>query len=745
VRQHLVRIALGLAILALFLGHAARLYPGPARGIPFVDQLDRIVYDARLRLTRPGGVDERIVILDIDEKSLAAPELGRWPWGRDVVAGLVQKLLDTHGVAVLGFDVVFAEPDRSSGLPVLEGLARGSLKDFPQFQAALAELRPRLDHDARFAAAIKGRPVVLGYYLTSRDARTSGILPAPVLPAGTFTGRPIAFTSWKGYGANLPDFQAAAAASGHFNSFPDDDGINRRVPMLAEYEGAYYEPLALAVMRTLLAFPKVEPGYPPGTVLNRHYSGLEWLEVGPMRIPVDENACALVPYRGPQGSFRYISLVDVHLDKVPVGELTGKIALVGTTAPGLFDLRATPVGEAYPGVEVQANLIAGMLDGNLKAKPAYVLGAEVLLLLVSGLTLAIWLPFLSPFRATAMSFAALALITGLGVLVWVYADIALPLASSLLLVIVLFALNMSHGFFVESRAKQQLTLRFGEYVPPELVDVMAANPGKYSMEGRNDVLTVLFTDIRGFTSIAEGLDPRALSAFMNELLTALSLVIRNDYRGTLDKYVGDQIMAFWGAPVADAQHAREAVAAGLAMVAALPKLNGEFRARGWPEVRIGVGINTGPMRVGDMGSRIRRAYTVMGDAVNLASRLEGLTKHYGVDILVGPETHAAAKDFVYREVDRVRVKGKGEPVAMFEPIGREGEIGRERQEELKLWAQALKMYRAQNWEQAELVLFNLQRLYPGAPLYSFYAERVARYRQRLPEPEWDGVTSFETK
>jgi adenylate cyclase len=274
---------------------------------------------------------------------------------------------------------------------------------------------------------------------------------------------------------------------------------------------------------------------------------------------------------------------------------------------------------------------------------------------------------------------------------------------------------------------------------------MAANPGEYSMEGRNEVLTVLFTDIRDFTSIAEGLDPRSLSAFMNEFLTAMSLVIRNEYRGTLDKYVGDQIMAFWGAPVPDPQHARQAVAAALAMLAALPKLNREFRERGWPEVRIGVGINTGPMSVGDMGSRIRRAYTVMGDAVNLASRLEGLTKHYGVDVLVHAATRDAAKDFVYREIDRVRVKGKGEPVTIFEPLGAENEIGAERREELKLWAQALKAYRAQAWDQAELVLFNLQRLYPGAPLYSFYAERVARYRRELPEPGWDGVTSFVTK
>jgi adenylate cyclase len=741
VRQHLVRIALGLAVLVVFLGHAAKFYR-----IPFIDQLDRIIYDARLRLTLPGGVDDRIVILDIDEKSLATPELGRWPWGRHIVAGLVDKLFEKYGVQILGFDVVFAEPDRSSGLPVLEGLATGALKDVAPFQSVLAELRPRLDHDARFAATIKGRPVVLGYYLSSeRDARTTGTLPPPVLPAGTFTGRPIVFTSWTGYGANLPAFQAAAAATGHFNPFPDDDGINRRVPILAEYKGAYYEPLALAVMRALVGFPKVEPGYPPGSVLNRHYAGLEWLEVGPMRIPVDENACALVPYRGPKGSFSYVSLADVYFDRVPVEALKGKIALVGTTAPGLFDLRATPVGAAYPGVEVHANLIAGMIDGRIKAQPAYVLGAEVILLVLGGVALGFSLPFLTPLRATLVSAATLAAATALSVGVWVEADIALPLATILLMTTALFALNMSYGFFVESRSKRQLTTRFGEYVPPELVDVMAANPGRYSMEGRNEVLTVLFTDIRDFTSIAEGLDPRSLSAFMNEFLTAMSLVIRNEYRGTLDKYVGDQIMAFWGAPVADAQHARQAVAAGLAMLAALPKLNAEFRARGWPEVRIGVGINTGPMRVGDMGSRIRRAYTVMGDAVNLASRLEGLTKHYGVDALVGPATRDAAKDFVYREIDRVRVKGKGEPVAIFEPLGVEGELGRERQEELKLWTQALKAYRAQNWEQAELVLFNLQRLYPGAPLYSFYAERVARYRHRLPEPGWDGVTSFETK
>jgi len=735
-----VRIALGLVLVAAFVGYAAKFYR-----VPFLDQLDRIVYDARLRLTMSREPDERIVILDIDEQSLATPELGQWPWGRDVVAALVEKLFDRYGVAILGFDVVFAEPDRSSALRVLDGLARGALKDVPDFQAALASLRPRLDHDAQFAATMKGRPVVLGYYLTSdRDARTTGALPPPVLGPGTFANRPIVFTSWTGYGANLREFQAAAASSGHFNPFADEDGINRRVPMLAEFEGAYYEPLSLAVIRALMSFPRVEPGYAPGSVLNRHYAGLEWLEVGPLRVPVDENACALVPYRGPQGTFRYVSLADVYHGKVPVERLKGKIALVGTTAPGLFDLRATPVGGAYPGVEVHANLISGILDGKLKAKPAYMLGAEVILLLAGGLVLAIWLPMLSPLRASAVSLVALALISGLNVAVWVYADLWLPLAASLLMTIALIALNMSYGFFVESRSKRQFTELFGQYVPPELVDEMARDPAKYTMEGKNEVLTVLFTDIRDFTSIAEGLDPKALSAFMNEFLTAMSLVIRS-HRGTLDKYVGDQIMAFWGAPVADPQHARQAVAAALAMQAELVQLNERFRARGWRAIQIGIGVNTGPMSVGDMGSRLRKAYTVMGDPVNLAARLEGLTRQYGVDVLVGQATREAAPEVVFREVDRVRVKGKGEPVAVYEPLGLESEVGKTRAEEGKLWAQALKAYRSQAWEQAELMLFNLQRLYPGAPLYSFYSQRVARYRADPPPPGWDGVTTFETK
>lgn len=739
-RQHLGRILLGLAVLAVFVGHAARFYE-----LGIVTRLDHVLYDTRLRLTAPGGVDDRIVILDIDERSLATPGLGRWPWGRDVMAALVTRLFDRYGAALVAFDVVNGEPDRSSGLPVLERLAAGELKDAREFHEALGRLRPQLDNDGRFAAALKDRPVILGFYFTSPESEASGALPAPVLDARVFRGRPIAFARYQGYGANLPQFQQATLGAGHFTPLVDEDGIIRRVPMLAEYKGEYYEPLSLAVFRALAGQPKVEAGFAPeGRFLARGYAGLEWLEVGPRRIPLDANAAALVPYRGKVRSFPYVSAADLFHDRVPVERIKGRVVLVGASAPGLVDLRATPVGTAYPGVEIHANLIAGMLDGSIKQRPAYVVGAEVLLLLAFGLTLALVLPLLSPLRATLASAAALALVAALNVTVWTQADTALPLAAGVLMIIALFAANMSYGYFVETRSKRQFAELFGQYVPPELVDEMARDPAQYSMEGKNEVLTVLFTDIRGFTSIAEGFDPKALAAFLNEFLTAMSLVIRT-HRGTLDKYMGDAIMAFWGAPVADPQHARHALAAALAMQAELARLNPAFRARGWPEIRIGIGLNTGPMSVGDMGSKLRKAYTVMGDAVNLASRLEGLTKAYGAGIIVGQATREAVPGMVFRELDRVRVKGKDAPVAIYEPVGAENEVGRERMEELKLWAQALKAYRAGSWEQAELILFNLQRLYPGAPLYSLYAERVARYRQASPGPEWDGVTAFETK
>lgn len=745
-KQHIVRIALGIVVLLVFLGHAAQFY-----NIPFISRFDSIIDDARLRLTSPKTLDERIVILDIDEKSLG--KLGRWPWSRDKIATLIDKLFNEYGIVIVGFDVVFAEPDVSSGMGTLDALAKNQLANDPTFKEELEKLKPQLDFDGRFAKSMQGKAVVLGYYLSGeKNAEKNGALPQPVLPAGTFKGKQIQFPQWVGHGGNLKQFQDAAMSAGLFNPFVDEDGVVRRVPMLSEYDGQYYESLSLAMFRALLGSPKVEPGYPNETILAKNYTGMEWLEFHAgnraWRVPVDKTVGTIIPYRGnggPNGgSFRYYSLSDIYEGKVAKEALKGKIAIWGTSAPGLQDLRSTPVGGAYPGVEIHANLLSGMLTQQFKEKPGYTLGAETVLLLLGGLVLAGLMPFLSPVRATLVSVVAAVLIILINFYVYNSGNIIIPLASSLLMTAGLFTLNMAYGYFVESRSKRQFTELFGQYVPPELVDEMARNPTQYTMEPKSEDLTILFSDVRGFTSISENLSPDDLRSFINEYLTEMSAAISH-HRGTLDKYIGDAVMAFWGAPVSDAEHARQGVITALEMQKAAHALDKKFSARGWPALKIGIGVNSGNVRVGDMGSKVRKAYTVMGDPVNLASRLEGRTKEYGVGILVGEATEKLVKDVVFKELDRIRVKGKNEPVAIYEPLGMEAEVDKKVRDELKLWRDTLKAYRTQQWDQVEVNLINLNRMHPDCVLYEEYGRRVIKYRKNPPGPGWDGVTTFDEK
>ena len=707
--------------------------------IPLLNTLDNYIYDARLRMTMPGGIDERIVILDIDEKSLA--EIGRWPWSRNKLAELVNRLFDHYNIRILGFDVVFTEPDTSSGLPSLDAMANGPLKNDTTFASTLKSIRGTLDYDQQFADAVGKHPVVLGY--TFSTDRKSGALPEPVLPAGTFDGKDVNIEKRDAFNGNLQVLQAATSIAGHFNPHIDADGIFRRVPMLVEYAGEYYESLSLAMVRTLLDKPQIIPGYPAES----GYDRLEWLDLntsrGILRIPVNEQATTLIPFRGHQRSFHYYPAVDALNGLLKPEQLRGKIVLLGTTAPGLMDLRATPVDAVYPGVEIHANLIAGLLDGALKQKPSYAPGTDVAQLIIVTVLLVLLLPLLSPIKATLLTVATLTIFSGLNYALWT-SGLALPLSAILSTILALFAFNMSWGYFVENRSKRQFAQLFGQYVPPELVEEMARDPELYSMEGKKEELTVLFSDIRGFTSISEALDSKELTHLMNDYFGAMTRVVQKN-RGTLDKYIGDAIMAFWGAPVADINHAQHAVQTALEMQAELRKLDEHFLARGWPVLHIGVGINTGTMTVGDMGSEVRKSYTVMGDAVNLASRLESITKKYGVGIIVSETTKQQAGDKVYRELDRVRVKGKLEPVAIFEPLGEAGTLNEGLQEELRLWNQALRDYRQQNWDQAELNLFNLSRMNPDLRLYQLYTERIQAWRENPPGEGWDGVTTFETK
>jgi adenylate cyclase len=369
---------------------------------------------------------------------------------------------------------------------------------------------------------------------------------------------------------------------------------------------------------------------------------------------------------------------------------------------------------------------------------------ELLMLLAVGIVLIVLQPRLSFIAGVATVVAVLVAVIGINLAIFHYYNLVLPVASGVLMILVLFTFNMAYGFFVEGRGKRAITGLFGQYVPPELVDEMAKNPEQFSMEGESREMTVLFTDVRGFTSISEGLDPKALSQLMNEFLTPLTEVIYK-HRGTIDKYMGDCIMAFWGAPVRNPEHARYGVLAALEMQQKLKSLQPEFRAKNWPEVRIGVGLNTGRMSVGNMGSRIRLAYTVMGDAVNLASRLEGITKEYGADIIVAEDTRSAVTGVVFMEIDRVRVKGKEVAVAIFEPLGLEGEVPQAVLDEVDAFHRAAAAYRSQHWDEAEAQLKRLEEKAPERKLYHVFLERIAKFRLHPPGADWDGAFTFETK
>lgn len=740
-RSHALRVGLGLVWLGALIGATLGVWPVDA-----LNRLEHYAYDVRLRATLHAQPDTRVVIVDIDEASLH--QLGHWPWPRPTLARLVDSLFDRYHVRVLGFDVLFAERDNSSGLATLQALAQGPLKDDAAFQAQLHSLRPTLQFDARLARALRDRPVVLGYFLQHgradpRHPLRLGQLPAPVRSAGSFDAAQVGAAVASAYTANLPELQAAAAAGGFFNATPliDTDGVLRRMSLLQNWDGALYESLALAVARLALHAPPPELVYAGG---RSDAVALEALSLGGRRVPIDADLAAYIPYRGPQGSFPYVSAADVLAGRADAQLLQGAIVLVGSTAAGLLDLRATPVQEVYPGVEVHANLIAGMLDDRLLQRPPYVRGLELVLLLGVGGLLALGLPGRTPMQISVLSAAVAALSVALNVLLWRQAQLIAPLASGLVLIAGLFLLNMSFGFFSDARTKRHITRLFGQYIPPELVHEMAQNPGRYSLAGESRRMSVLFSDVRGFTSLSEGLPAQQLAALMNAFLTPMTRVIHAQ-RGTIDKYMGDAIMAFWGAPLADPAHASHAVAAALGMVATLDELAPSFRAKGWPAIHIGVGVNSGEMTVGNMGSAFRLAYTVMGDAVNLGSRLEGLTKHYGVPIIVSEYTALAAPEYAYRELDCVRVQGKDRAVRIFEPLGRADSLPADLRQGLAQNAQALQAYRARDWAGARALFAALAAQEPGVHVHHLYLARIDAFERQAPPADWDGCYTHTDK
>lgn len=715
--------------------------------------------DIRFLVRGPIKPGPEVVIAVIDEKSV--DEIGRWPWPRSKMAEMIRALGD-DGAKVVVLDIGFFEPDHNTNLELIDRINKkiSSLGVNDQRLLNLLEREKELaDNDLILARTIKEvkTPVVLGQFLhIERDESIAHLSPEQVqekiaqldkvinsdyafvrAPSADVDLQRGAFIPAFMPEVNIPPLVEAAAASGYFNMFPDPDGAVRRVPMVMKVRDKFYMPLSLQALRYY--FDGAD------SFLEVSHVGVERVGVGEVVLPTDEAGRMLVNYRGPQKTFPHFSIADILAGRLAKGTLQDKIVLVGPTAVGIYDLRVTPFDSVFPGVEVHANVIDNILRGDFLLHPNWTALYDIASIIIIGLLLGLLLP---KFSATVGPLFGLGLLT-----VSVAANYALFLQGywvniiypALTFVVVYTGITIFR-YMTEEREKKKVKGAFAHYVNESVVTQMLKNPDMLKLGGEKRIMTVLFSDIRGFTTISERLDPEALVHVLNRYLTVMTDLVFK-YDGLLDKYIGDAIMAVWGAPLEQPEHARLASRTSLEMMTALARLREELKAEdpNVPYLDIGIGLNTGPMVVGNMGSNTRFDYTVMGDSVNLGSRLEGANKQYGTNILIGEMTYEQIKDELYcRELDSVAVKGKKLPVRIYELLGG-AEVSPEKLKLARAFHRGLTAYKGREWNKAERIFSALKEHFPEDKPTQIYLERVAELKKNPPPPDWDGVFVMMTK
>ena len=701
-------------------------------------RFEGIIYDLRLRATLVDRTitDQTIIIIDIDEKSLAAE--GRWPWSRQKVATMVNNLADA-GVAVVAFDILFSEPERNPADSVTQHLEANNIVAPP----ILLKARDALDADAIFAASLNSTDVVLGILFQGDASITQGELPFSVVKSeGISDLSKMTRISFDNYESNIKVLQSQTPGSGFINASYDGDGIIRRAALVAEYNGQFYPSLALEAARLLTLTDSIDMEIAHIGSGIQQITGVKW---GKELIETDSVGRVLIPYRGDRNSFPYISASDVLNGNFAPEMFEGAVVFVGTSAVGLGDLRSTPVGLTYPGVEIHANVLEGLLAPEiLPRQPGWWEAAVGVTLIVLAVFCVFLFPTIGPLSLSITVIVLLVLTGWFNYWLWLYQGISLMLTTSLLLIFLVGMYNLSLGFFKSNSQKKMIKGIFDQYVPPAHIDKMLADPDSVNLDGERKVMTVLFSDIRSFTNISESLSASALKNLLNKYFNPITKSIF-DHKGTIDKYVGDMVMAFWGAPLDDPQHAENALNAALDMQVITERLRGEFKILGLPEIHVGIGLNTGSMSVGDMGSEYRRSYTVLGDAVNLGARLESLTKFYGVECLVSEYTKAHCPSHVFRFIDRVKVKGKSEAVTIYEPLSKQQLAAPTLESESQLYEQAYEYYLDQDWSAAEQAFTKLINEFTDRKIYQLYLIRLSTLKEQPSTGRWDGVFTHTDK
>ena len=691
-----------------------------------------------------------VALVTIDEKSL--DELGRWPWPRVRIAQLLDALVK-YDAQVVGFDIVWAEPDENSQFKGLSAVKKKLTElnvENQRLENYLSVALKEADTDRILADSVaQSRRAVLGYFFhffaqeglsTKKRVLQENLPPLSSYNLIKYTSEEAAkvplFTADYAE-VNLPDISEAAEGAGYFNIFPDRDGTVRWVPLVIKYQGQHYCALSLAVLQKFL-------GNAPLALRVAEF-GVEQVRLGDISIPTNEEGRMLINYRGPQKTFPHYSATDVIHGRVPADAFQGKIVLVGATAIGIYDIRVTPFDHVFPGLEVHANVIDSILKQDFLYRPNWVTLFDLLAIILIGVAMGIILPGVKAlWGALAAGFILLALILSSkfifqGIGAWV--NITYPILN-----LVLTYLGITgYRYMTEEMEKKKVRGAFQYYLTPSVVEQMLKNPEKLKLGGEKKDLTVLFSDIRGFTSISERMAPELLVKFLNEYLTKMTDIVFK-YDGLLDKYIGDALMAIWGAPLDQPDHARRACFTALEMVEELRVLQEKWAAEGMPRLDIGIGINVGPMVVGNMGSERRFNYTVMGDSVNLGSRLEGLNKLYGTNVIVSEMTYERVRDEILgRELDSVRVKGKHQPVKIYELLARRAEVSAEQQALTEEFNSALAEYKKRNWDQALQTFQSLLTRHPHDGPTKLYVERCQTLLRNPPPLDWSGVYTLTTK
>ena len=705
----------------------------------FVEQMRHRVFDEYQRLKpRAYSNDIPVRILDIDDESLS--RVGQWPWPRDVMAEIVARLNEVGASAVV-FDMVFSQPDRLSPKSL-----RQMLPNRPEFAEARKGLLAIPDNDELFAQTVEGSYVVTGFALTGTE--TSG--PTPEIKAGFAENGDRAapyLPAYAGAMKVLTNIEVKAAGNGALNAIPESDGVYRRIPMFMTLKDKIYPSLvaeSLRVAQDASTFIIRAVGASGEEGFGE--TGLVGFKVGAVTVPTDENGQIWVRFTGDIPD-RYVPAWQLLEGKAPAEKLEGHIVLIGTSAAALKDLRATPLNPAAAGVSLHAEALETILTGNFLNRPDFAHGLEVVASLLLGLLLIWLLPKWGSIWCAVLTVCAVGGVFGGAWYAFdVYNWLLDPIYFSL--VILIIYLTQSLLIYLATEAERaRVRGAFGMYLSPALVEQLASDPEQLKLGGEMKDISIMFCDVRGFTSISELYDPEGLTQLINKFLTPMTQVIM-DRMGTIDKYMGDCIMAFWNAPVDVPTHVTEACNSALVMFDKLEELNQELESEAinnnkeFRPLKIGIGLNTGTCCVGNMGSTQRFDYSILGDDVNLCSRLEGQSKGYGVDIVISETTKVAAPDFATIELDLIQVKGKTVPVRIFALIGNNEVQSSDWFKEFNpIHAELISEYRNQNWENATSLSQKARQVagekYDG--LYDLFDERIAEYQINPPGENWDGV------